>query len=119
MALSKVGLVDVAAITGETALAETPADTDELLLNDGGTIKRIDYSHIKTDLTAVADGSAGSPSIANSGDTNTGIYFPAADKVGITTAGNLNTTFLGDANPQQIQFNASGGGDGIFQYGPW
>ena len=118
MALSKVGLVDVVAITGETALAAAPADTDELLINDGGTIKRIDYSYVKTDLTAIADGSNSAPSLANSGDTNTGIYFPAADKVGITTGGNLNTTFLGDANPQQIQFNASGGGDGIFQYGP-
>jgi hypothetical protein len=34
-------------ISGQTALAETPADTDELLLSDGGTIKRIDFSHIK------------------------------------------------------------------------
>jgi len=48
MALSKAGLVDVVAITGETALAATPADTDELLINDGGTIKRIDFSHIKS-----------------------------------------------------------------------
>tara|TARA_Y100001937_G_scaffold126501_1_gene195926 strand:- start:20 stop:652 length:633 start_codon:yes stop_codon:yes gene_type:complete len=48
MALSKAGLIDVTAITGETALAETPADTDEILINDGGTIKRIDFSHIKS-----------------------------------------------------------------------
>jgi len=34
-------------ISGQTALAEAPADTDEFLLSDGGTIKRIDYSHIK------------------------------------------------------------------------
>ena len=34
-------------ISGQTALAETPADTDEFLVSDGGTIKRIDYSHIK------------------------------------------------------------------------
>ena len=47
MALSKVGLVDVTAITGETALAATPATTDEFLINDGGTIKRLDFSHIK------------------------------------------------------------------------
>ena len=47
MALSKAGSVDVIAITGETALAATPADTDELLINDGGTIKRLDFSHIK------------------------------------------------------------------------
>ena len=35
-------------ISGQTALAETPADTDELLLSDGGTIKRIDFSHLKS-----------------------------------------------------------------------
>ena len=35
-------------ISGTTALAETPADTDELLLSDGGTLKRIDFSHIKS-----------------------------------------------------------------------
>ena len=54
MALSKAGLVDVTAITGETALAETPADTDEILINDGGTIKRVDFSHIKSVAGTVA-----------------------------------------------------------------
>ena len=34
-------------ISGTTALAEEPADTDEFLLSDGGTLKRIDYSYIK------------------------------------------------------------------------
>jgi hypothetical protein len=38
-------------ISGQTALAETPADTDELLLSDGGTIKRMDYSYIKSSPT--------------------------------------------------------------------
>ena len=33
------------------------------------------------------DGSASAPVITNSGDTNTGIYFSAADEVSITTAG--------------------------------
>ena len=42
MALSKAGLLDVVAITGETALADVPASTDELIINDGGTIKRIE-----------------------------------------------------------------------------
>ena len=37
---------DVSSITGATALAATPADTDELVLSDGGTLKRIDYEHI-------------------------------------------------------------------------
>jgi len=34
-------------ISGQTELAATPADTDEFLISDAGTIKRIDYSHIK------------------------------------------------------------------------
>ena len=35
-------------ISGQTALAETPADTDELLLSDAGVLKRIDFSHLKS-----------------------------------------------------------------------
>ena len=31
-------------ISGDTALAATPADTDEFLVSDAGTLKRIDYS---------------------------------------------------------------------------
>jgi hypothetical protein len=34
-----------------------------------------------------ADGSASSPSITNSGDTNTGLFFPAADTIGASTGG--------------------------------
>ena len=35
-------------ISAETALAEAPADTDEFLVSDAGTLKRIDYSLIKS-----------------------------------------------------------------------
>ena len=35
-------------ISGDTALAATPADTDELLISDAGTLKRIDYSYLKS-----------------------------------------------------------------------
>ena len=34
-------------ISGQTALTATPDDTDEFLISDAGTIKRIDYSLIK------------------------------------------------------------------------
>ena len=34
-------------ISGQTELAATPDDTDEFLISDAGTIKRIDYSYIK------------------------------------------------------------------------
>ena len=34
-------------ISGQTELAAEPADTDEFLISDAGTLKRIDYSYIK------------------------------------------------------------------------
>ena len=52
-----VGSSQVAAsiITGQTALASEPADTDEFLVSDAGTLKRIDYSLIKGGGITVAD----------------------------------------------------------------
>jgi len=42
-------------ISGATELASEPADTDEFLVSDAGTLKRIDYSHIKGGGITVAD----------------------------------------------------------------
>ena len=42
---------DNTVISGHTALAATPADTDEFLVSDAGTIKRVDYSLIKGGIT--------------------------------------------------------------------
>ncbi len=52
-----VGSSQIAAemITGQTALAAEPADTDEFLISDAGTLKRIDYSYIKGGGITVAD----------------------------------------------------------------
>jgi hypothetical protein len=36
------------AISGQTALGAEPADTDEFLVSDAGTLKRMDYSYIKS-----------------------------------------------------------------------
>jgi len=55
-------------ISGQTELASEPADTDEFLVSDAGTLKRIDYSHIK------ATAAANTPSFhvyASSGQTVT------------------------------------------------
>ena len=49
-------------------------------------------SPVITGVVAIADGSASAPSFTNSGDTNTGIYFSAADTVSVTTGGTLRTT---------------------------
>ena len=40
-------------ISGQTALATAPDDTDEFLVSDAGTIQRIDYSLIKSNPTHV------------------------------------------------------------------
>ena len=44
--------LDPAVITGQTALAVAPADTDEFLVSDAGTLKRIEYSLTKAANTA-------------------------------------------------------------------
>ena len=41
-----VGGFDVSSITGATALAAEPATTDEFVLSDNGTLKRIDFKHM-------------------------------------------------------------------------
>jgi hypothetical protein len=43
--------LDPAVITGQTALATSPADTDEFLISDAGTLKRLDASLIGGDNT--------------------------------------------------------------------
>jgi len=42
-------------ISGQTELATAPADTDEFLVSDAGTLKRIDYSLIKGGGITMAD----------------------------------------------------------------
>jgi hypothetical protein len=46
-------------------------------------------SGANTDITSLTlgDGSSGAPALANTGDTNTGIFFPAADTVGVAVGG--------------------------------
>ena len=57
--------LDATAITGHTALAATPADTDEFLISDGGVLKRIDASYVGgQDMVLLANGS-----FPDSGDT--------------------------------------------------
>jgi len=45
-----------------------------------------------TGVASFADGSASAPSITNTGDANTGIFFSAADTVSVTTGGTLRTS---------------------------
>ena len=50
--------LDATAITGHTALGAEPADTDELLVSDAGTLKRMDYSYIKSSSVFTSVGSS-------------------------------------------------------------
>ena len=45
-----------------------------------------------TGVASFADGTAGAPSISNTGDSNTGIFFSAADQVAISTGGTARVT---------------------------
>jgi len=57
--------LDATAITGTTALTVEPATTDEIIISDAGTLKRMDLSLLmgQPSFFAVADGNQGS--IAN------------------------------------------------------
>ncbi len=51
-----------------------------------------DGSDLSISSIAFADGSASTPSITNTGDTNTGMYFSAADTIAFTTGGTQRAT---------------------------
>jgi mannose/fructose-specific phosphotransferase system component IIA len=68
---------------------EESADEDTIRFDTGGT-ERVTIN--STSLTStiplyIPDGSALTPSVTNTGDTNTGIFFPAADTVGVAVGG--------------------------------
>ena len=61
-------------ISGQTELAETPADTDEVLISDAGTLKRIDFSYLKSSNTPYWEvGLSTNQSIPNSTHTTFGL----------------------------------------------
>jgi len=57
--------LDITAITGQTALAASPADTDEFLINDGGVLKRLDASYVGGGAMTFLDGSSSTSTAAD------------------------------------------------------
>ncbi len=57
--------LDATAITGHTALAEAPADTDEFLISDGGTLKRLDASYVGGSKLVFIANAEGTNSVAS------------------------------------------------------
>jgi len=78
-------------------------------------------SPVITGVLTLADGSAGAPSFTNDGDTNTGIYFSAADQVAVSTGGTARltvsstaATFAGNiAIPNDGDIGSAGATDAI------
>jgi hypothetical protein len=68
---------------------EESVDEDTIRFDTGGT-ERVTINSTSVTSTIplyIPDGSALTPSITNTGDTNTGIFFPAADTVGVAVGG--------------------------------
>ena len=79
------GIADVTTLEASNlrALDGTPAAT---IANSTGVIAvstKVEY----------ADGTAAAPTVTNTGDTDTGVYFPAANEVAVTTGGTVAAGF--------------------------
>ena len=103
--------LDATAITGSTELAATPADTDELLISDAGTLKRIDASHVLSKFIRVGNVESTSiamdnfmsssyylytiyASITNTGTDNTFINMRFRNSSGGVVSANRNHSFI-------------------------
>jgi len=93
------GAITIAApaVAGTNTLT-LPASTGTLVVTGGA--QTIEF----------ADGSAAAPSITNSGDTNTGMFFPAADTIAASTAGAERMRI--DSNGNAL-FNSAASGSAI------
>jgi hypothetical protein len=80
-------------ISGLPASTVPLAGTEEVPLVQGGVTKKVSVNNLTAGKTVSASslvvdaGAVGTPSITTTGDTDTGVYFPAADTVSITTNG--------------------------------
>jgi hypothetical protein len=86
--------------TGNHTLGLTLTGTTAVTLPTTGTLATLVGTETLTNKTVeFVDGSAAAPSITNVGDTNTGMFFPAADTIAATVGGSeqmrLTSTGLG------------------------
>jgi hypothetical protein len=125
-------------ISGTTALTSEPADTDEFLVSDAGTLKRIDYSLIKGSgkiLQVVTQRISSAVTVSSQSDVTTGItkaITPTASNSSILvlitgtfsmsvsrattfcgvnlirTVGGSDTSIVGDSNNDNIANNVFG-----------
>ena len=82
-------------ISAQTALASEPADTDEFLVSDAGTLKRIDYSLIKGGGITVADQWRVTAAASTSGQVEIDSNWERVDARGLGTIGTAMTESSG------------------------
>ena len=119
----EVDVGEIASITGASGMIASASDIVEAVvaLNSNSATSA---NPVITGIASFPDGSAAAPSITNTGDTNTGIFFGAADQVdisvggtgivsvtstGLGVTGNITATgsiTMGDADTDNITFNA-------------
>jgi hypothetical protein len=99
-------------ISGSAAIAATKLGTGAATSNLGYTPLNISGSTMSGPLRTTA-GSAGSPAIALSGNTNTGVYFADDNTVRIATAGIERARF--DASGRFLQGTSQTAGSPMFQ----
>lgn len=91
--------------------AAAATGTQQFEVNESGTSKKVTGSQLAsyiegeissspsfTGQVSVDAGSASAPSITKTGDSNTGIYFPAADTLGLSTGGTLRVSVDASGN---------------------
>ena len=91
-------------ISGQTELGEAPADTDEFLVSDAGTLKRVDYSYIK----GLSNWSESSGNLLPS-NASYGIYLgvnsaTAANLLDDYEEGTFTPTFVDQTNTQATSY---------------
>ncbi len=82
-------------ISGATELTSEPADTDEFLVSDAGTLKRIDYSLIK------ASGGGGA------GSVDAWVNFNGTGTVAINGSGNVSSVTDNDVGKYTVNFSTN------------
>ena len=101
-----------ASFTG--AIGETTIDTDKevVVVHDGTQVGGYPLMRENASNSALALGSAATPSLKFTGDTNTGIYSPGADQVAVSTGGTVRltttTTGITSALPVDVPLGAVG-----------
>ena len=102
----------------ELPSASTPlAGTEAVPLVQGGITEQVSVANltagrdVSANIFSSAAGAVGTPAITTTGDTNTGIFFPAADTVAVSTAG---TERMRIDNAGRVGIGGTAGTDTLF-----